>query len=196
MRLDQIQLGKCYQFSGSKKPIVVTEITYDGFNGHRVKGYLLELWPTFLKFQTLALPGDYRTVGEAEGLQEPEPVTLKVSADAQVVEVSMDQTESIERRALRWALTSGDTGISSEALCAFMLGIEGGRTTPPADAADRGRCIRLLELIPEWIPRLHEMAEQIEPVEANVFGSGGMRTETYSWAKQVPLIIKEGGFGE
>lgn len=107
-------------------------------------------------------------------------------------------TGSITERALRWSL-SDDTGTSSQTLCAFMLGMNEtngargwGASYPPSDAADRGRCIRLLKHIPEWIDRLPEIAE------AN---PGGLVSADHpekpvkqSWAYQVPLIIKEGEF--
>lgn len=106
--------------------------------------------------------------------------------------------DTVEIRALKWAL-SDDTGTSSKTLCAFMLGMNEtngargwGASYPPSDAADRGRCIRLLKHIPEWIDRLPEIAE------AN---PGGLVSADHpekpvkqSWAYQVPLIIKEGEF--
>ena len=63
---------------------------------------------------------------------------------------------TIERRALEWAM-SRDTGRSSEAIAAHMLGCRG-ETSYPHDNDDLGRCIRLLDKIPEWRPRLGEMA--------------------------------------
>lgn len=99
----------------------------------------------------------------------------------------------IEARAMYWAL-SGDTGISSETLARHMTGIgnTGFRAGPPSDADDRGRCIRLLELIPEWIPRLPELAKDDKPQESIVINRSGMHTQTNGWAAQIPLIIKEG----
>lgn len=103
-------------------------------------------------------------------------------------------SSTIEQRALKWAL-SDDTGTSSKTLCAFMLGIDQtngargwGASYPPSDADDRGRCIRLLKHIPEWIERLPELAE------ANVGGlhDGTDKPVKQSWAYQIPLIIKEG----
>ena len=84
-------------------------------------------------------------------------------------------------------------------MCAFMLGMNKtngcrgyGASYPPSDANDRGRCIRLLKQIPEWIPRLSELAR------AN---PGGLYSADkpnipvkQSWAYQVRLIIKEGEF--
>lgn len=64
---------------------------------------------------------------------------------------------SVEARAMRWML-SGDTGLSSEAICAHMQGITPKRASYPSDPADLGRCLRLLELIPEWKSRIAEMS--------------------------------------
>lgn len=99
---------------------------------------------------------------------------------------------TIEARASYWAL-SGDTGISSETLANFMLGYpqHTNLAGPPSDAGDRGRCIRLLELIPEWIPRLPELVQQ-KPREGVVISSSGISAQRNSWAVQIPLIIKEG----
>lgn len=102
------------------------------------------------------------------------------------------QPKPIVQRALEW-LFSDDTGASSKTLCAHMLGIKGVRNSIPSDAADRGRCIRLLQLIPEWKDRLDEMAEM--PAQRNmIMGADGMRSETETWADQLPLIKAEGDF--
>lgn len=61
------------------------------------------------------------------------------------------------RIAMDWLLNSRDTGQSSEAIVRHMLGF-GGRAHYPLDPSDLGRCLRLLRLIPEWKPRMHEMA--------------------------------------
>jgi len=102
---------------------------------------------------------------------------------------------TIEERALKWAL-SGDTGVSSETLCAFMSGVPVQRMPgSPSDASDRGRCIRLLKIIPEWIPRLNELT-MLDNKEVSINGADPVPySETeYSWTYQIPLIIKEGGF--
>lgn len=103
--------------------------------------------------------------------------------------------QSIERRALFWAM-SGDTGISSESIMAHMTGnpkTDAFGMMPPSDASDRGRCIRLLELIPEWIPRLPELANE-KPSDGLVISSSGISAHSNSWAEQIPLILKEGKF--
>ena len=64
---------------------------------------------------------------------------------------------SIARRALLW-LAGGDSGMSSKAICYHMLGIKSDGSFLPLDPSDLGRCLRLLELFPEWKPRMGEMA--------------------------------------
>lgn len=66
-----------------------------------------------------------------------------------------------EQRAIRWIVGS-DTGTSSQSIWAQMMGA--GQPawcgwSYPHDPSDLGRCLRLLALIPEWKPRLPEMAE-------------------------------------
>jgi hypothetical protein len=81
----------------------------------------------------------------------------------------------VEQRALFWAL-SGDTGSSSEAIARHMTGNnQNSFAGPPSDSSDRGRCIRLLELIPEWIARLGEMQQYDntkQPTGITISGSG------------------------
>lgn len=105
----------------------------------------------------------------------------------------------VEQRALFWAL-SGDTGISSKAIMAHMTGspkTDSFGMMPPSDASDRGRCIRLLELIPEWLPRLDEMKQYDAPEtkpQGIVIGGSGISAYDNSWSKQIPLIVSEGSF--
>lgn len=102
------------------------------------------------------------------------------------------EQKPIVHRALEW-LFSDDTGASSKTLCAHMLGVKGVHNSIPSDAADRGRCIRLLQAIPEWKDRLDEMAE-LPAVRSMIMGADGMRVETETWADQIALIRREGGF--
>jgi hypothetical protein len=104
--------------------------------------------------------------------------------------------KSIEYRTLLWLL-SDDTGMSSKSIARHMaLGHDMGYSSPPSDSGDRGRCIRLLELIPEWLPRLDEM-RQYDAVDKKtqgfVISSSGITADQNTWAKQIPLIVKEGG---
>lgn len=105
--------------------------------------------------------------------------------------------KSIEQRALYWSL-SDDTGTSSKAIARwFALKEMFVPSMPPSDADDRGRCIRLLELIPEWLPRLDELksldAPDVKPTGITIGGSG-ITAYDNSWSKQIPLIVSEGNF--
>lgn len=65
--------------------------------------------------------------------------------------------ESVDRRAAKWAAT-GDTGTSSKAILATMMGNPPkGRFCYPHDNQDLGRCIGLLDAVPEFRERLAEM---------------------------------------
>lgn len=59
-------------------------------------------------------------------------------------------------RANSW-IAGRDTGASSKAIWAVMMGQKGDGSYP-SDGDDLGRCLRLLEFIPEWKPRINEMA--------------------------------------
>ena len=60
--------------------------------------------------------------------------------------------------ALDW-IVSCDTGSSSITIWSVMMGAANARPSHPYDPADFGRCLRLLELIPEWKTRMHLMRE-------------------------------------
>lgn len=105
-------------------------------------------------------------------------------------------TGSVMQRAIKWA-TGSDTGISSEALCSYMTTgtVDRPRWNAPSDAADRGRCIRLLQLIPEWVDRLDEMkALDVGTVSINGADPIPVSEDSHSWTYQIPLIRKEGNF--
>jgi hypothetical protein len=83
-----------------------------------------------------------------------------------------------EQIIIKWA-TGDDTGVSSRFLCRWLYGFDPADLryyTAPSDASDRGSCIRLLNLIPEWWDRLDEMAGVSK-----------------GWEEQIPLIKKEAG---
>lgn len=105
----------------------------------------------------------------------------------------------VEFRAMFWAL-NGSTGTSSQSIARHMTGFAAEipfSIMPPSDADDRSRCIRLLELIPEWLPRLDEMkkydAPDVKPTGITIGGSG-ITAYDNSWSKQIPLIVREGNF--
>lgn len=78
------------------------------------------------------------------------------------------------KRIIDWA-TGDDTGCSSNALCRHMMGFESDPHgfMAQSDADDRGRCIRLLNKIPEWWDRLDEM-EQLPSHTVTCFGKNGV----------------------
>jgi hypothetical protein len=71
------------------------------------------------------------------------------------------QNQDFSTRLAAW-FVSGDTGISSKCIAAVMAGVPGDDIPDqytPSDPADLGRCLRLLELFPEWNERMPEMAK-------------------------------------
>ena len=72
----------------------------------------------------------------------------------------------MSKKILKWLL-SDDTGVSSKAIVAKMEGIEVLPDSHPRDPADLGRCLRLLNLMPQYRPRLGEMRE-VSQVWANL----------------------------
>lgn len=102
--------------------------------------------------------------------------------------------QSIEYRALFWALNY-HTGVSSTTLARHMSGHpQGSWSSPPSDADDRSRCIRVLNLVPEWIPRLQEMVkyDSEKKNDGFIINSSGIGADHNTWAKQIPLIMQEG----
>lgn len=102
---------------------------------------------------------------------------------------------TIEQRVIKFLLGK-HVGISSEAICSFMLGIN--KTLNhryPMDQSDRARCIKLLKLVPEWIERLDELKAMDAGTISINGGEPQPKAQTkYSWTYQIPLIIIEGGF--
>lgn len=63
----------------------------------------------------------------------------------------------LRSRADAW-IVGDDTGASSKAIWAVMVGVKAARRSAPSDPSDFGRCYRLLKLVPEWHARIGEMA--------------------------------------
>ena len=86
-------------------------------------------------------------------------VTQARTEDAKRGERGSADPPSENRRALEWLL-SDDTGWSSMTIAAVMLNLPTEslkRKSIPYDSGDLGRCLRLLEKIPEWNARLDEV---------------------------------------
>ena len=92
---------------------------------------------------------------------------LGVEADDDVVDSTKQpapgaspQLTQIPQAALDW-ITGDDTSASSEAIWAHMVGVSTRRIFDhPHHPADLGRCLRLLEAVPQWRARLPEMASR------------------------------------
>ncbi len=93
---------------------------------------------------------------------------------------------------VKWLL-SDDTGMSSKAICNFMLDLpDQNNYSKPMDKWDRGRCIRLLNIMPKWWDRIDEMATIPSRKSINI-GAVGITVDEDSWAHQIILIRKEAG---
>jgi len=71
--------------------------------------------------------------------------------------------DCIAGRASAW-IVGNDTGVSSRTIHGVMLGLapgDGWGWDAPWDADDFGRCARLIDLIPEWGPRMHEVGDAV-----------------------------------
>lgn len=91
--------------------------------------------------------------------------------------------QNFERKVIRWLLSS-DTGSSSIAICAHMIGEKPKYDfDAPSDPSDLGRCLRLLDIFPEWKPRIPEMAAH-GPAWAGL---------VKQWDTIVDLYYNEGG---
>lgn len=73
----------------------------------------------------------------------------------------MPAYKSVNPNALAW-IVGNDTGVSSETIWAVMLDVEPkyGWDNVPDDQYAFGRCVRLLDLVPEWRCRMPEMAKK------------------------------------
>lgn len=69
--------------------------------------------------------------------------------------------DSLEKRIAEW-FASSDTGLSSKAIALWLWQKkkdERWGPATPSDVGDLARCLRLLEIIPEWKQRIPEMAD-------------------------------------
>ncbi len=57
-------------------------------------------------------------------------------------------------------IVSHDTGTSSKTIWAVMMGVKPDWADVPLDVDDFGRCVRLLTVVPEFRPRLQEVADK------------------------------------
>ncbi len=57
-------------------------------------------------------------------------------------------------------IVSHDTGTSSKTIWAVMMGVKPDWPDVPLDVDDFGRCLRLISVVPEFRPRLQEVADK------------------------------------
>ncbi len=67
----------------------------------------------------------------------------------------------MENKIIEWFIT-GNSGISSEAIVAQLMGFDTKRNYDdhPHDDGDFGRCYKLLVAVPEFKPRISEMSKR------------------------------------
>lgn len=77
-------------------------------------------------------------------------------------DTGIDPSQTMEQRAQNW-IVNGRVGQSSKAIWSHMMGIaiknDGFGVRYPLDPDDLNRCLLLLDLLPEWVPRIDEMAQ-------------------------------------
>lgn len=86
--------------------------------------------------------------------------------------------DSENMRAMHW-IVGRDTGLSSQHMWAVMMGVSPERPSEPHDPDDFGRCLRLLDAVPEWKGRLGEMRAQ-SPTWARLVANWEAITEAYN----------------
>ncbi|NTF18130.1 hypothetical protein G6L37_06905 [Agrobacterium rubi] len=107
----------------------------------------------------------------------------QVRALAWQAQIARDaQHLSIRDRAYRWR-DGDDTGLSSTTVWKAMMGFASD-ASHPLDPGDLSRILRLLELIPEWKPRVSELASL----------SREWAALTARWADLTSLLQSETGF--
>lgn len=74
------------------------------------------------------------------------------------VEPKADQSKSVQEKAMFW-LNHGQTGMSSMTIWNCLMGTKDFAVNIPWDPGDFNRCYGLLEMVPEWIDRLPEVAK-------------------------------------
>lgn len=92
--------------------------------------------------------------------------------------------QSIEERAASW-LASNETCEASLALCNHMLGKPVSRSECLRGVTDLNRCLELLDLVPEWKPRIREMG---------LYGAAWKKMAAH-WHHLTRLFMREAGLG-
>lgn len=79
---------------------------------------------------------------------------------------ALEKENEQKTKVIGWLL-GNDTGVSSKVIVAFMTGnissLSERYKSAPSDPSDLGRCLRLLEIMPEWEAHLPELAKKYRP---------------------------------
>lgn len=97
-------------------------------------------------------------------------------------------TTQEKQAAIDW-IVSRDTGLSSIAIWAVMMGAQDKGGHRPLDPADFGRCYRLLKAIPSWRERLPEMVDH-HPAWGPLVRHWDKMTKLYEEELQGPSLPK------
>ena len=68
-----------------------------------------------------------------------------------------DQSKEVEKRALWW-ISNGQVGLSSKTMWQHFMCQDVVRLNHPHDPDDFSRCYKLLQIVPEWKPRILELS--------------------------------------
>jgi hypothetical protein len=93
------------------------------------------------------------------------------------VEPVADQSKSVQDKAMFW-LNNGHVGLSSKTMWNCLMGNKRFPIDIPWDPDDFGRCYKLLETVPEWKIRLHEVAK-LSPVWSRLVTNWDKLNEYY-----------------
>lgn len=103
---------------------------------------------------------------------------------------TINETPDIKDRIIDWLL-NGDTGASSRAIVEQMLNPKpGSYLNHPRDYGDFDRCIKLLELLPEFAERIDEMSA-VSPEWAAIVAHWDYLTESYRRKESLQDRIRE-----
>jgi len=120
--------------------------------------FFVKLMEAYPEYELLA-PNIANKLGASIAVTTKEnlgPWTEALSPDPLGVEPALEERINFWHRSL-------DKGASSISMWKVLSKVFSGESSEeiyiPYDSADFGRCVRLLDLIPEWKPRLSEVAE-------------------------------------
>lgn len=120
-----------------------------------------KVWAKTIANMVYGFNGSDKNNPPVKGLDGATQTLEDILADARREghEESVEEMIEALRKPLQW-IVSNDTGVSSKTIWSVIMGVEPDYADVPADEADYGRCIRLLQLIPQWQSRLNEVVDK------------------------------------